>query len=133
MTLALLAVAAGFGLATYGKTIEHARAEVAIQNLRAIQAGQEFYKSRTGAYGSWASAADMANGNALRITIQDAWYGYTTGDNTATSFTATAAPSSARPFAGTIVLSVTQAPLPAVATWITQWGGTSPFVPLNTE
>ena len=69
MTLALLAIAAGFGLATYGKTIEHARAEVAIQNLRAIQAGQEFYKSRTGAYGSWASAADMAFMLAQRLPL----------------------------------------------------------------
>lgn len=127
MVLVLLAVAAVAGVALFTKTVEHARAETAINDLRAIRAREAARQSVTGAY---YSGADLVGANAinepptgtgLRLNLTDGQYICTlTGDGA--TFTAIANPSAARAYAGTITLNQAGT-----------WGGTSPFVPTAEE
>ena len=126
IVLILLAVIATAGVATFTKTVEHARAETALNDLRAIRAREEARRSVTGQYVNTAlvGAAQInpapAN-TSLTLRLTDGNYICTLAGNGAT-FTATANPSAARAYAGTITLN--QAGV---------WGGTSPFVPTAEE
>ena len=123
MVLVVLAVAAAAGMAIYTKTLEGARAQTAIHDLRAIRAREEARRSVAGQYYNGAALVGAANinpapaGTSLSLNLTDGPYVCTLTGNGAT-FTATANPSAARASAGTITLN--QAGV---------WGGTSPFVP----
>ena len=122
VVLILLAVIATAGVAVFTKTVEHARAETVINDLRAIRARETARRSVTGQYvnGTLVGAAQInpapAN-TSLTLRLADGDYVCTLIGDGAT-FTATANPSAARTYAGTITLN--QAGV---------WGGASPFVP----
>ena len=122
IVLILLAVVATAGVATFTKTVEHARAETAINDLRAIRARETARRSVTGQYVNatlvGAVQINPAPANtSLTLRLTDGDYVCTlTGDGA--TFMATANPSAARAYAGTITLNQAGT-----------WGGASPFVP----
>lgn len=123
VVLVVLAMAAAAATAAYTKTLEHARAETAINALRAIRAREEARHSITGAYYSGAALVGAAAinpppaGTGLRLNLTDGDYICTLTGNGA-AFTATANPSAARAYAGTMTMNQAGA-----------WSGSSPFVP----
>ena len=126
VVLVVLAIATAAGVATCIKTLEHARAETAINDLRAIRAREEARRSVTGQYYNGAALVGAADinpapaGTSLSLNLTDGPYVCTLTGNGAT-FTATETPSAARPYAAlTDTITLNQAGV---------WGGASPFVP----
>ena len=129
VVLVILAVALMAGIPTYTKTVEGARAQEAIHDLRAIRAAEEVFRSRTGAYttGTLEYVDQINPALQLKLDPRDRPYTYhVTGDGA--TFTATAIPLEPRPHADTITITCTVNP-----NWACVWGGDSTFRPHEEE
>ena len=124
IVLVILGVTAGLAIPRYVKSIELARAETAIHDLRAIQAGEEVLRSRRGNYTTAALNGAAAINPVLNLRLAVGLYTYdiACGACGGATYTATATPSAVRPFGGTITLDEAGT-----------WSGTSPFVPTAQE
>ena len=140
LVLVALAIAAGFAMNRYTKTIEGARAETAMHDVRAIRAREEAWRSMNGRRFRTINTNDVAvinqdprtggRGNLELHADTSGLYIYTlVGTDATLTITASAG---GRPNTGTIISTSTITDLATGAT-THAWSGTSPFVPNNSE